>query len=161
MYSNGEINYVLKGIHAKVYTVWNYRAPEDAGDAAYSLMRGTKSNLEILQGKAQNYKPTLYIEPAAGVEFTLFAKILYKNFSRIAEKFEGVQLKKLDKSWEVIIPEKYVTGHEAHFADVTERFLQYLIDGKLPGWEVPDMLAKYYTTTYALELAKKNTGMKD
>ena len=86
VYSNGEINYVLKGIHAKVYTVWNYRAPEDAGDAAYSLMRGTKSNLEILQGKAQNYKPTLYIEPAAGVDSSLFAKILYKNFSRIVRK---------------------------------------------------------------------------
>ena len=26
----------------------------------------------------------------------------------------------------------------------------------MPAWEVPGMLAKYYTTTKALEMAKKN-----
>ena len=26
----------------------------------------------------------------------------------------------------------------------------------MPKWEVPNMLAKYYTTTTAFELAKKN-----
>jgi hypothetical protein len=34
-----------------------------------------------------------------------------------------------------------------------ERYLQYLKDGKLPDWEVPCMIAKYYTTTKALEIA--------
>jgi hypothetical protein len=28
------------------------------------------------------------------------------------------------------------------------------VDGKLPEWEVPNMIAKYYTTTKALEIAK-------
>jgi hypothetical protein len=27
--------------------------------------------------------------------------------------------------------------------------------GSMPEWEVPNMIAKYYTTTAALELAKK------
>ena len=44
-------------------------------------------------------------------------------------------------------------GHEAHFAQVMERYLQYLKDKKLPGWEVPGMLAKYYTATKALDIA--------
>ncbi len=156
VYSNGEINYIIKGIHAKTYTVWNYRAPEDAGDAVYALIRGTKSKLEILQGKEQNYKPTLYIEPAEGIDTSIFAKDLDDNFYNVSEKYDGVHLKKLNNKWEVIIPEKYISGHESHFADVTNRFMQYLVDGKLPEWEVPDMLAKYYTTTQALELAKKN-----
>ncbi|WP_372936740.1 putative oxidoreductase C-terminal domain-containing protein, partial [Mariniphaga sediminis] len=37
VYSNGEINYKLKGIHAKVSVIWNYQAPEGAGDTHYSI----------------------------------------------------------------------------------------------------------------------------
>jgi hypothetical protein len=55
------------------------------------------------------------------------------------------------------VPEKYNEGHEAHFGRVTEKYLQYLKEGKLPSWEVPNMIAKYYTTTSALELAKSGS----
>jgi hypothetical protein len=37
---------------------------------------------------------------------------------------------------------------------VLEAYLQYLAKGRLPDWEVPNMLAKYYITTRALEMAK-------
>lgn len=66
VYSNGEINYQLKGVHAKVSVTWAYKAPEGAGDTHYSIMRGTQANLIIRQGPEQNYKPTLYIEGVAG-----------------------------------------------------------------------------------------------
>lgn len=59
-------------------------------------------------------------------------------------------------TWKVNIPDKYKVGHEAHFGQITEKFLDYLRDGKLPEWEVPNMIAKYYTTTSALKLALKN-----
>jgi len=59
---NGEINYTLKGIHAKVSVAWNFEAPEGAGDTHYSIMRGTKCNIIIKQGEEEGYKPTLYIE---------------------------------------------------------------------------------------------------
>jgi hypothetical protein len=45
-------------------------------------------------------------------------------------------------------------GHEAHFSQVTERFLDYLENKNLPAWEVPNMITKYYVTTQALEMAK-------
>jgi hypothetical protein len=35
------------------------------------------------------------------------------------------------------------------------RFLEYLKAGKLPEWEEPGMITKYYTTTSALKLAKE------
>ena len=50
VYSNGEINYKIKGIHAKASVIWNYEAPEGAKDTHYSIMRGTISNLVIRQG---------------------------------------------------------------------------------------------------------------
>jgi hypothetical protein len=56
----------------------------------------------------------------------------------------------------VFIPGSYRVGHETHFSQVTESYLQFLKDAKLPDWEVPNMIAKYYTTTKALELAKSS-----
>jgi Fe-S cluster assembly scaffold protein SufB len=55
----------------------------------------------------------------------------------------------------VLIPEESHIGHEAHFRKVMEAYLRYLAKGGLPEWEVPNMLAKYYITTQALELARQ------
>ncbi len=155
VYSNGEINYKLRGIHAKVSVVWAYQAPEGTGDTHYSIMRGTRSNLVIRQGKEQNFKPALYIEPVS--KNTISDDVLKGAFTSVQTKYPGLELKKTTAGWEVIIPEKYREGHEAHFARVTEKFLQYVKQGSLPAWEVPNMIAKYYTTTSALELASKTT----
>ena len=56
--------------------------------------------------------------------------------------------------YRVQIPAGYRTGHEAHFSQVAERYLDFLRQGRLPEWEVPNMLAKYYITTQALQLAR-------
>ena len=56
--------------------------------------------------------------------------------------------------WHVVIPPSYRVGHEAHFGQVTENYLRYLSEGKLPEWEVPNMIAKYYTTTLAWKMAQ-------
>ncbi|OIN58712.1 putative oxidoreductase C-terminal domain-containing protein [Arsenicibacter rosenii] len=152
VFCNGEINYQIKGIHAKVSVIWAYKAPEGTGDTHYSIMRGTKANLIIRQGAAEKYKPTLYIEPANGNK-DLDAS-LKSAIAAIQKEFPGVDVKKNAQGFEVIIPEKYKEGHEAHFGRVAEKYLQYLKEGKLPAWEVPNMLAKYYTTTQALTLAK-------
>lgn len=152
VYSNGEINYKLKNVHAKVSVIWNYKAPEGAGDTHYSIMRGTKANLIIRQGADQQYKPTLYIEASNNVDVE---SALQENLKTVQAKYPGVELKKIDTGWEVIIPESYKEGHEAHFGRVTEKFLEYLQNKNMPAWEVSNMIAKYYTTTKALELVNK------
>jgi len=153
IYSNGEINYKLKNVHAKVSVIWNYKAPEGAGDTHYSIMRGTKSNLIIRQGAEQQYKPALYIEPLT--RDAQFETTLMEKLKEVQTKYPGVELKKLETGWEVIVPDTYKEGHEAHFGRVMEKFLEYLSNHNIPDWEVPNMLTKYYTTTKALELAKQ------
>jgi predicted dehydrogenase len=152
VYSNGEINYQIKGIHAKVSVIWKYKAPEGAGDTHYSILRGTKANLIIRQGAEQNYKPVLYIEPVTGVDKS-YANDLTAQLKTLEVKYPGIGIEKNANGWKVTVPEKYNEGHESHFAQVTAKFLQYLEQGKLPEWEVPNMIAKYYTTTAALEMA--------
>jgi len=155
IYSNGEINYQVKGVHAKTSVIWKYQSPEGTGDTHYSIMRGSKANLVIRQDKDQQYKPTLYIEPVGKVKGANFEKTLNEQMKTIVAKYPGVELKSTKGGWEVIIPEKYKEGHEAHFGRVTEKFLEYLKNGNMPSWEVPNMIAKYYTTTQGLEVSLK------
>ena len=153
IYSNGEIDYKLRDIQAKVVVQWNY-TNEAGGDTHYSNMRGTKANLVIRQGKDENFKPVLYIDPIKND--TAFQKIVEEGFKKISAKFPGVELYKTAKGWSVKLPEKLAEGHESHFARVTSNFLDYLKNKNMPAWEVPNMLAKYYTTTKALEVSLKN-----
>jgi len=153
-YANGEINYTIKGVHAKVSVRWNFEAPAGAGDTHFSVMRGSGANLVIRQGKAEAYRPVLCIEPSANADRIAFARALEQALPQVQATYPGVGLNPGDGGWEVIVPEYYHVGHEAHFGQVTEQFLSYVANGALPAWEVPNMLAKYYTTTRALALAK-------
>ena len=152
-YSNGEINYRLKGIHAKISVTWDFQAPEGTGDTHFSVMRGTHASVVIKQGKEQNFKPTLYIEPSAKVDLKAFEKAILADLKQLNSKYPGVELKKISSGWEVLIPESYKVSHEDHFAQVTKKYLECLKKGQLPAWEVPNMIAKYYTTTKAREKA--------
>ncbi|UCH62600.1 MAG: oxidoreductase [Fidelibacterota bacterium] len=154
VYANGEIIYRLKDVHARVSVVWNYQAPSGGGDTHFSIMRGTKANLVIRQGAEENYKPQLYVEPVGDAGGPDFEGALRDGIDNLAATYPGLGLEQKGDSWWVIIPDEYRIGHEAHFGQVMERYLQYLVDGKLPDWEVPNMLAKYYTTTAALQLAR-------
>jgi type 1 glutamine amidotransferase/predicted dehydrogenase len=153
VFCNGEINYQLKGVHAKTSVIWNYKAPEGTGDTHYSTMRGTKANLVIKQGAEEAYKSTLYIEPTANS--TAFTEGVANALKKIQATYPDISFELIGQKYKVVIPEKYREGHETHFARVTEHFLEYLQTGNMPVWEVPNMLAKYYTTTQGLEMAKK------
>ena len=154
VYSNGEINYTLKGVHARVSVIWNFQAPEGTGDTHNSTMRGSKCELMIRQGEAEGYKPTLYIMPTYIDSPDEFRKALKLGTQQLAVKYPGLAIEEIDElMWRVEIPDSYKVGHEAHFGQVTEKYLDYLSKGKLPEWEIPNMIVKYYTTTEGLKQA--------
>ena len=74
----------------------------------------------------------------------------------LQDRFPGLDLEKISNGkYKVIIPEVYHNGHEAHFAQVTEKYLEYFTNKNMPDWEVPNMIVKYFTTTEALEKAEE------
>lgn len=148
VFANGEIVYRLRGIHARTSVAWNFEAPAGTGDTHYSIMRGTKADLAIRQGAAQKYKPVLYVEKADGRE-------LEAAIASLQAKYPGIGLQREGEAWRVTVPEKYDVGHEAHFAQVMENFLSYLRAGRLPAWEVPNMIVKYATILRAYELSHR------
>ena len=154
VYANGEINYQIKGVNAKVSVIWNFEAPAGAGDTHFSIMKGSKANLIIRQGKDQSYKPVLYIEPL-NKDDKAFETDLKTGLAKVQEQFPGIDVQRSGDIWTVTVPEKYHNGHEAHFGQVTEKYLEYLQNKNMPEWEVPNMITKYFITTKALELARE------
>ena len=53
------------------------------------------------------------------------------------------------------IPEEFRVGHEAHFAQVANRFFDYVRDaGSMPAWERPCMMAKYFVSTKGVDAGR-------
>jgi predicted dehydrogenase len=153
VYANGEMVYQLKGTWAKVSVEWKYQAPPGGGDTHYSVMRGTKCDLVIKQTENEKFLPTLYIENVKGVKLDEFAGKLKTYVATLP--YDSLTIDKVDaKTLRLNVLKKYRVTHEEHFGQVTSRFLEYMAAGKLPDWEVPGMITKYYTTTSALKLAK-------
>ncbi len=150
--ANGQMDYVIRGLHARVSVRWEYRAPEGAGDMHFSVLRGSRCSLVIRQGPQEQYKPTLYVEARSG---NLPAENLRKAvLETLQGRYPGIGLEPIAEGrWKIVIPEQYHVGHEAHFAQVMQNFLGCLKEGRLPEWEVSNMLAKYYTTMEAVKAA--------
>lgn len=117
----------------------------------------TKSDLIIRQGEKENYRPVLYVQLKDDSDPVSFEQELTKIVKeKFSNDYPGLGLEKMeDRFWMIGIPDVYRIGHESHFGEVMERYLQYLVDGKLPEWEVPNMISKYYTNMKALEMAKE------
>jgi predicted dehydrogenase len=154
-YSNSEMTYRLKGVHAKVSVIWNFEAPAGAGDTHFSVMNGTRAKVIIRQGREENYRPELFVEATGSGQPAELETALKSALARLQVQYPGLQLKANGKQWQILIPDVHRKDHEAHFGQVMENFLRYLKAGRLPSWEVPNMITKYYTTTKALELALK------
>jgi predicted dehydrogenase len=148
VYSNGEMNYTLKGIHAKVTVLWNYKEPPGSSDTHYSLMRGTKADLEIRQGAEEKYKATLFIKPPAGADIATFEKSILAAQQKLQQKYPDTELIKKGNQWEVK-PGKFVRTNSAEVA------VNYIKSGRMPDWEAPNMMAKYFTTIEAFRKAKR------
>lgn len=155
VFSNGHIQYEIKGVQVRVNVIWNVQAPEGTGDTHRFVVKGTKADIMILQGSEQNYKPKLYIKKKDNVSEEAFAAALDNSITKLQEKYTGLTFDKSENGMVLVnIPDEIKTGHEAHFQSVVDKFLAYLVDGKQPEWEVANTLSKYYITTEALAKAK-------
>jgi predicted dehydrogenase len=154
VYANGEIVYQIKGIWAKVSVTWDYAPPAGGGDTHFSVMRGTKCDLVIKQGADEKFKPTLYVENIKGTTVKDFTEIIKTALASLP--YDSLTIEPVGKTaLKINVLDKYRVSHEAHFGQVTARFLEYMKEGKVPEWEVPGMITKYFTTTSGLKKAKE------
>src|ERR1035437_209515 len=95
-YCNTRVSYALRGIHIKLDVLWRWEAPAGTGDTHLAVYQGSKSRIEIRQGKEENYRPELYVIPrGAGASSALERKIdaLASQYPRIATQDQGARVR--------------------------------------------------------------------
>jgi len=152
--ANGEFTWKLRDVFVKARVLWDFQPPAGGNDTYHSILRGTRCRLEIRQGAEEKFKPVLYVEKNSGTQEQTLAAALQTAITSLQAEYPGIGLQKDGGRWQVTIPEKYDVGHEAHFSQVIENYLKYLREGRLPDWEVPNMLTKYATIMRAYEMSR-------
>jgi hypothetical protein len=147
-YCNTLVNYALRGVHVKLNVLWDFEAAGGGGDTHLAVFRGTRSRVEVRQGREEKFIPELYIIPNKTMEYTLVRRAIDLKLRSLQVEFPGIGVTDLGTHFRASIPSEYRVGHEAHFAEVTKQFLRCLRDrDALPAWEKSNMLAKYAVTT--------------
>ena len=83
-------------------------------------------------------------------------KAIQAKVEALQKDYPGIGVEDRGAEIRITMPDALRVGHEAHFAQVTGRFLRYVRDRRtLPAWERPNMLAKYYVTTKGTELSRE------
>ncbi len=153
---NTSLLYTLRGIHTRVKVSWDYEAAPGEGDRHAAVVRGSRARIEVRQGAAQKHRTELYIVPVSPADHARVAEAAKARVSALQSKFRGLAIEDSGRELHVIVPDEYRTGHEAHFAEVTRQFLEYLRKpNSMPAWEQSAMLAKYYVTTHGVALSRQ------
>ena len=155
-YSSGTFLYSVNGINIRIRNEWDVITPEGGGDTHQSVIKGSKAHILNIRNKETNYKSRLFVKSAEGITLASLGKALETFIKNVSGKYPGLKIENAGDKWRIDIPHKYNVGHEAHFSLVVEKFLEYLDRNPIPVWEKPNMIAKYYITTKALELARED-----
>jgi hypothetical protein len=155
-YANGEVSWTVRGVHARATVRWNYEAPAGGGDTHTAVVRGSRARVEVRQGAEESWRPELFVVPNRATDAAAIEAAARRRVATLAKDRPGLAVEAAGEGFRIVIPGAYRVGHEAHFAEVTRRFLAYLRDpAAMPRWERANMLAKYYVTTQAVELSRR------
>ncbi len=154
-FCNTFVTYATRGIHTALNVIWDWEAPAGAGDTHYAVYKGSRAQVEVRQSKADNYRTEVYVIANTPDDRPAVLSAVKARVQAVQEQWPGVAVDERHGEIHLTVPDTFRVGHEAHFAEVTRNFLAYLRDRKtLPGWERPNMLAKYYVTTTGTELSR-------
>jgi predicted dehydrogenase len=142
----------LRGIHVQVEIAWEWEAVPGTGDSYEASFQGTRARIDVRQGKAENHIPQVYIVPADAAARPAVLTAVRKKVASVQQRWPGLEAEEAGGEIRLRIPDKLRVGHEAHFAQVARRFLEYIKSpGSMPAWEKPNMLAKYYVCTMGVK----------
>jgi predicted dehydrogenase len=150
-YCNNSVEYTLRDVPVSLEITWDWEAPPGAGDVYEASFLGTKSRVEIRQGAAEMHLPELYVV-ASSADVTAAVQ---RRVKALSSRWPGIAVGPANGEMHIQIPEKYRVGHEAHFAQVTNHFVNYVnAPESMPAWEGSYMMAKYYVSTKGVEVAR-------
>ncbi len=154
-FSNTLVTYAVRGVHTRLNIVWDWEAPAGSGDRHFAFYKGTRARIEIRQGKAEKFRPEVYVVPNDPKDGAAVLAAVRKRLGALQSRYPGVALQEAAGEGRLDIPDRLRTVHEEHFAQVARRFFDYVkTPGTMPAWEKSQMLAKYYVTTRGTDLSR-------
>lgn len=156
VFANGTINYQLKGVNVSVTALWNYESTDGGGDTYNGQIKGTNASIEIVQSNSVDYIKELFIQKDKSIEEQTFDENIEKAISDLQNSYPYISAVKVSEGrYHIIAPTEFRKGHEDFFGMVADKYFGFLVNRDMPQWEISNMIAKYNTTTSALEMIKK------
>jgi predicted dehydrogenase len=157
-FCNNTVNYTLRGVQVRLQATWEFAAPPGKKDTELAVFRGSRARVEVRQGVEENFRPEVYLVPNAEADRAGVLAALKQRLTALERDWPGLAVEEQRGRFRVLIPDRFRISHEAHFALVARQFLDYVREpAKLPAWEKPNLLAKYFVTTRGVELARENS----
>ncbi len=154
-FCNNRLDYTIKSIHTRVTVRWDFGSPAIGGDTQFSAFQGSRSRIEVREGPDEKYRPEVYVLPNTADLHEPVKQAIQHVLKILASRCPGVTVRNLRNGFQLVIPDPLRLGDEALFARLGEQFLKYVDNPALiPPWEESAMVAKYYTTTQGVALAR-------
>jgi predicted dehydrogenase len=143
-WGNGSTTVRIRNHIVRLTTRWGVRPDGPDGDTHYAVARGSRSTVTVRHDSALGSGPQVLVTPQAGLRLDVLLACGQRH--RCVDRGDHIHIP---------IPEYARTGHESHFANVLNEFILHFRGREgIPHWERPNLLAKYYITTRAVELAR-------
>lgn len=159
---NGSVSYRLKGIHVRLNVLWGYEASPGNGDCHASWASGTRSRILVCpvpQATGAGSRPEVRVIATQSREHSAILAAVQHRCQQLQPRFPGIHAVDLGQQIQVTIPDTLRLGHEDHFTEVFNAYRQHFHNPRqIPAWERSNLLAKYYLTTRAVELARQSVG---
>jgi predicted dehydrogenase len=156
-YGNGTVSYRLRGVHVRLTVLWDVDPPPTAAREPHAAVaRGTRSTVSVAPGT--DNEPELVVAPNAGVAAEVRDAVegLCRDWQT---DLPGVAAREAKGTIRVVIPPALRRSHADHFTAALREFVRYVqFPRSVPAWERPNLLAKYFVTTTAVEIARRKTG---
>ena len=156
-YCNNAVDYILRGVHVRLETTWEFAAAPGRQDTERVVFRGSRARVEVRQDPEDQYRREVYVVPNEAADAAAVQAAVERRLAVLVVEFPGLAVERSASHLQVLIPERVRLGHEEHFARVVQRFLEYARNPRtLPAWEKPNLLAKYRITTRGVALARED-----
>jgi len=158
-FCNTLATYSVRGVHVRLNVIWDWEAPAGAGDSHFAFYRGSRSRVEVRQGKAEGQRPQTYVVPNDAGDAAAVAAAVQRRLAALQERYPGLAMEPRGGEILLRIPDALRTSHEDHFAEVARQFFGYVRDPKTyPGWEKAQLLSKYFVTTKGIEKSRQGVA---
>lgn len=139
---NAELVYRVGRFTASASTRWNLSPGPGGGDAAQTVVHGTRADIRLEQSPRTDHRRKVFVEPrtdAADVTRTLGEMV-----AAWQGELPGIAVASAGPGrYEVTMPPSLDGGHETHFARVLDGFLRIVDEHRWPTALAQRTLAKY------------------